>query len=91
MVRRFEIIAVGAFPLAYMNVNLWFDVGRYSYKYASGDPNYALYAPIFFAPDNKPANSKAENIGLIWGSIALALGVATLDLALGWGDEAKAP
>jgi hypothetical protein len=43
--RRFEVIAVGAFPLAYMNSNLFYDLGRWGFRaiqFASND--YSLAA-----------------------------------------------
>ena len=85
-IRRFEIITVGAFPIAYMNANLLFDVGRYAGKLVTGSSDAGRYVPWPVAPDNKPANTSEENTVVLLGSIGLALGVAVIDLILGLGE-----
>jgi hypothetical protein len=104
--RRFEVIAVGAFPLAYMNSNLFYDVGRWGFRaiqYAANDYSLAAptdtadrgsanwhlkYAPLFFAPPNKPPNEQDENLGIVLASIGLSLGVAAIDLIIGLVEDA---
>lgn len=89
--RRFEVVAVGAFPFAYLYANLFYDVGRYAVKAigAQIEPrntaysDYAKYAPMFFAPSNKPKNTQDETVGLLVTSIGVAFGVALGDLIIG--------
>ena len=85
--RRFEVIAVGAFPFAFMNANWWFDIGRYTGKYIQGDSDASSYVPWPLSPASKPANTKAENAGVLLGSIGLSLIIALIDLILGFGES----
>ena len=102
IVRRFEIIAIGSFPIAYLNANILYDVGRFgalAFQYEvlktpdsqwgdSSSANYYLqYAPLFFAPSNKPSNTDKENLGVVLSSIGLSLGIAVIDLIIGLVEE----
>lgn len=77
--RRTEVIAIGIFPFAYLASSLLFDLGRFTY-FSFAKPDLAPdYAPLFFAPPQKPPNSNEENTAILAVSIGLSLGLAILD------------
>lgn len=81
-VRRFEIIAIGSFPLTYFAAFLVYDVYRFVAESISAGGVNGLYAPLFFAPPNKPPLSQNETIGVVLAAVGISLVVAIVDLII---------
>jgi hypothetical protein len=81
--RRAEIITIGVFPFAYLYTNAMYDLGRFLVLTIAGNPNASNYAPWFFAPPTKPGLTDGETVGILVGSIGVAVLVAFLDYAIG--------
>lgn len=77
--RRAEIVAVGILPFAYLVSSLSFDLGRYIYLSISEPETAADYAPLFFAPPQKPPNTNDENTAILAMSIGISLALAIVD------------
>ncbi len=88
-VRRFEIILVGSFPLTYLLAFLVFDIGNFIYQSVLAGQVAGTYAPIFFAPPNKPTLNQEETIGVILAGVAGALCVAIVDLIIQEVEKSK--
>ncbi len=81
-VRRFEIVAVGTFPITYLLSVLVYDVGRFIAESVRVGSVNQQYAPLFFAPPNKPSFTNDEQIALLLTAAALAVVVAIIDTIL---------
>ena len=81
-VRRFEVIAVGSLPLTYLLSVLVFDVGRFVVESIRAGSINGQYAPLFFAPPNKPAFTNDEQLALLLISAGMSVAVAVLDIIL---------
>ena len=81
-IRRFEIIAIGSFPLTYLLTLLTYDISRFVVESVRIGAFNSLYAPLFFAPPNKPAYTQEETVGLILAAVGLSLVVAIIDLII---------
>jgi len=83
--RRFEIIAVGAFPLAYLFAGLGYD---YYYYTANGFPSANIPWPAgpgtsSWTTTNQPDQLQQKNITLVEMSVIMSLAIATADWFLG--------
>ena len=81
-IRRFEIIAIGAFPVTYLLAFLVYDVGKFIDQSIQAGQVSNTYAPLFFAPPNKPPLEQEEIEVLILGAVGAAVGVAIIDLII---------
>ncbi len=86
--RRFEIIAVGAFPVAYLFSGLGYD---YAYYFGSGRPSANIPWPA--GPGTSAWTNTAQhdqlqrkNYSLIAIAGGVSLLIATADWVLGWGQ-----
>lgn len=81
-VRRFEVVAVGASPLAWIASSVLYDLGRFGYKAITSAADTATYAPFFFAPANKPGFTTDENARVLIMTGVVSLGIALGDLII---------
>ncbi len=81
--RRGEIIAVGAFPVAMIITSLGYEVGRFGYESIRAGEVQNEYAPWFFSTSPEGAFSNRERIGLVVSSAVVSVGVAIIDYFLG--------
>lgn len=81
--RRGEIIAIGAFPLAMIVTSLTYELGRFAYRSAEAGAVRGEYAPWFFSTSAEETFSNDERIGLVISSAVLSIGVAVADFFLG--------
>ena len=81
-VRRFEIVAVGTFPITYLLSVLVYDIGRFVVESIRIGAINQQYAPLFFAPPNKPSFTNDEQTALLLTAAALAVVVAIVDTIL---------
>jgi hypothetical protein len=86
--RRFEIIAVGAFPVAYLFSGLGYD---YAYYFGNGRPSANIpwpAGPGTSAWTNTDQHDllQRKNYTLIAVAAGVSLLLATADWALGWGQ-----
>jgi hypothetical protein len=84
--RRFEVISIGSFPVAYMDVKLVYDLGNYIGRYATGDSSWSSYLPIF----GNPKYTQEDYTRIIVASICVALAVGLGDLLVGAAEQAEA-
>ena len=83
--RRFEILAVGAFPIAYLFSGIGFD---YYYYFSNGFPNANIPWPLGpgtgqWIAQTQPMELQKKNITMVSVSLAASLVVAVADWALG--------
>ena len=89
--RRGEIIALGAFPVAMILSGLSYQVGRFTYhSIAAGSPQ-PEYAPGFLSPDSGPRYTGDERVGLIVSGAIISLGIAVADYLLGRRERTAEP
>ena len=81
--RRGEIIALGAFPIAMIVSGLGYQVGRFAYQSIAAGEVSREYAPGFFSPQGGARYTEQERIGLIVSGAAISVGVAIADYLLG--------
>lgn len=81
--RRGEIIAIGAFPLAMIVSSLTYELGRFAYRSAEAGTVSGEYAPWFFSTSTEETFSNEERIGLVLSSAVISVGVAVADFFLG--------
>lgn len=75
--RRGEVIAIGAFPIALLFSSLGYQLARYAQN------GFAqAYAPAIFGATATPLTNK-EKIGVVLGGVGLAIVVALIDFTLG--------
>jgi hypothetical protein len=80
--RRAEVITIGVLPFSLVYTNLMFDLGRYLVLLAGQNPSASLYRPWFFAPPDKPPLTANEKLGVVLGSIGVAVVVGLIDYAI---------
>ncbi len=83
--RRFEIIAVGTFPIAYMFAGLGFD---YYYYSANGYPSKNIPWPAgpgtsAWTTTSNPTELQQKNIAILEMALVMSVGVAVADWFLG--------
>lgn len=81
--RRGEIIAIGAFPVAMIVTGLVYELGRFGYYSARDGEVSGTYAPWFFSTSPEGEYTNGERIGLVITSGIISVGVAGLDYYLG--------
>lgn len=81
--RRFDVISIGSWPISFLFSSLAFDLGRWVGLSISGDNRATQYAPLFFAPANKPANTLEETQTIIWISVGMSLTIGLTDYLIG--------
>ena len=89
-VRRGEIIAFGALPVALLVSNLLYDLGRFVVKSVEARRLDPQYAPWFFGPPSKPPLSPDEKKVVFSIGVSLSIGVAVADYLLGRRETAGA-
>lgn len=82
-VRRGEIIAIGAFPVAMIISGISYELGRFGYHSIKNGAPDAQYAPWFFSTNPEGPFTNQERIGLVLSSAVLSVGVALVDFILG--------
>lgn len=88
-VRRGEIIALGAFPIAMILSGLSYQLGRFAYQSGVAGEIQSEYAPWFFSTSTEPRYNNEERIGLIISAATLSVGIAVLDFALGRRERSR--
>ena len=88
-IRRSEIIALGSFPFSYFLITTVYDLARFSFRSISAGQVDNLYAPWFFAPQNKPGFTDEEQVGLLLGAFAISFVIVGIDLLLGAIEETE--
>jgi len=81
-IRRFEVISLGVFPLAFIAAGLLYDVGRWGVKAAKSQSDGYLYAPLFFAPSNKPSQTQDDLWAILGIGLGIGVAVGTLDIVI---------
>jgi hypothetical protein len=81
--RRGEVIALGAFPVAMIVTSLGYELGRFGYQSVRRGAPSGEYAPWFFSTSPEGPFSNEERIGLVLSSAAISVGVALVDYILG--------
>ncbi len=81
--RRGEIIAFGAFPVAMIVSGIGYQLGRFAYQSVDAGQVQPEYAPGFFSPQTGPRYNNSERVGLIVSGAIISVGVAVADYILG--------
>lgn len=81
-VRRFEIIAIGSFPLTYLLALIAYDFVKFTIESINIGSVNSLYAPLFFAPSNKPPPTQMETVGIVLATVGASVVVAIIDLII---------
>lgn len=81
--RRGEIIAIGAFPIAMLLSSIVYQIGRFAVVSIQEGQVTAEQAPFFLSPGTGPAFNEEERIGLVVSGVVLSIGVAVADHILG--------
>jgi hypothetical protein len=87
--RRGEIIALGAFPVAMIISGVGYQIGRFAYQSIDAGAVQPEYAPGFFSPQSGPRYDQSERIGLILSGAVISAGVAVADYLLGRREERR--
>jgi hypothetical protein len=87
--RRGEVIAIGAFPLAMIVTSLSYEVGRFGYYSIRDGGASGEYAPWFFSTSPEATFTNGERIGLITSSAVISVGIGVLDYVLGRREERR--
>ncbi|MFN2310614.1 MAG: hypothetical protein ABR590_00995 [Spirochaetia bacterium] len=82
-VRRFSIIATGAFPVTMFFGGLFYEFARFGYYSAQSGEFRGDYAPLFFGPTTGPRFDQEEQQNVLTVGLSLSLFVALLDFTLG--------
>ncbi|MFW5693880.1 MAG: hypothetical protein ACOCYB_01835 [Alkalispirochaeta sp.] len=85
--RRGEIIAFGAFPVAMIISGIGYQLGRFAYYSIDAGRVEPEYAPGFFSPQSGPRYDSSERIGLIVSGAIISAGVAVADYLLGRRED----
>ncbi|MEX2443083.1 MAG: hypothetical protein WD492_05735 [Alkalispirochaeta sp.] len=85
--RRGEIIALGAFPVAMIVSGIGYQLGRFAYQSIDAGQVQPEYAPGFFSPQTGPRYTNSESVGLIVSGALISVGVAVADFLLGRIEE----
>ncbi|HUX52362.1 MAG TPA: hypothetical protein VMW73_16355 [Spirochaetia bacterium] len=83
--RRAEVVTVGVFPFALVYTGLIYNLGRYVSLAVSGDPLAPNYLPW-----NNPPLSENEKVGIVLGSIGVAVVVGIIDFAINSSERRAA-
>jgi hypothetical protein len=89
--RRGEIIAFGAFPVAMIVSGIGYQLGRFAYQSVRAGQVQPEYAPGFFSPQSGPRYNNSERVGLIVSGAIISAGVAVADYILGRREERDSP
>jgi len=81
--RRGEIIAFGAFPVAMIVSGIGYQLGRFGYQSIAAGQVQPEYAPGFFSPQTGARYNNSERVGLIISGAIISVGVAVADYILG--------
>lgn len=81
-IRRFEIVAIGSFPLTYLLTLIVYDFVKFTIESVNIGQINALYAPLFFAPSNKPPATQMETVGIVLATVGVSIAVAIIDLII---------
>jgi hypothetical protein len=87
--RRGEIIALGAFPVAMIVSGLGYQLGRFGYQSIRAGEVAGEYAPGFFTPSDGARYNSDERVGLIISGAVISAGVALADYLLGRREESR--
>jgi hypothetical protein len=82
-IRRAEIIALGAYPVAMLVTGFGYQVGRFAYRSARAGEIQPEYAPGVFSPDGGAGYTQEEQIGVAVSGAIISVGVALVDYFLG--------
>lgn len=77
--RRAEIVALGAFPVAMIVSGLGYQLGRFAYFSIREGQASEQYAPGFLSPEGGPRYTSQERIGLVISGMVISTLVATVD------------
>ncbi len=81
--RRGEVIALGAFPVAMIVASLGYEIGRFGYQSIRQGAPAGEYAPWFFSTSQEESFTNEERIGLVFSSAIIGAGIAIVDYILG--------
>lgn len=82
-VRRGEIVAIGAFPVALILTGISYELGRFAFQAVQDGGVTQDNAPFFFSPAGGERFSPDERRGLVITSAAISVGIAFIDYILG--------
>jgi hypothetical protein len=81
--RRGEIVAIGAFPVALILTGISYELGRFAFQAVQDGGVTQENAPFFFSPGGGERFSPDERRGLVITSAAISVGIAMLDYFIG--------
>lgn len=87
--RRGEIIAFGAFPIAMILSGIGLQLGRFAIKSAESGEFSQEYAPFFFSTEPGPRYNQNERTGLLISAGVISVGIALIDYFLGRRERAR--
>jgi hypothetical protein len=87
--RRGEIMALGAFPVAMIVSGIGYQLGRFGYQSIRAGEIAGEYAPGFFAPSDGARYNSDERVGLIISGAVISVGVALADYLLGRREQSR--
>ncbi|MFP4300741.1 MAG: hypothetical protein ACLFQZ_01820 [Spirochaetaceae bacterium] len=87
--RRAEIIALGAFPVALILTNVGYRLGRFTVESARRGEFAQEYAPAFTTPEQRARLTEQQQVGLLLTAGAVSLGIAALDYLLGRREDRR--
>ncbi len=87
--RRGEIIALGAFPVALILTNVGYRLGRFTVESVKRGEFAQEYAPAFTTPEQRAGLNEQQQLGLLLTAGAISLGIAVVDYLLGRREERR--
>ena len=80
--RRGEIIAFGAFPIALILSNVGYRLGRFTSESLQRGEFATEYAPAFASPEQRAQLTEGEQVGLLLTAGAISVAIAVVDYLL---------
>ena len=87
--RRGEIIALGAFPVAMIISGIGLQLGRFAIKSVEEGQFSQEYAPFFLSTRTGPRYEQNERAGLLVSAGIISIGVALADYILGRREQRR--
>lgn len=77
--RRAEIVALGAFPVAMVLSGLGYQLGRFAWFSIRDGEAREQYTPGFLSPEGGPRYTSQERLGLVISGVVISTVVAAID------------
>lgn len=89
MLRRGEIVALGALPVSLLASRLLYGLGRFTVQSIATRSLATAYLPELFAPPGAVPLTRQDNLRIVVGALTISGIIAIIDYALGKSESAR--